>query len=261
MKGALAGGVGAFVVMGATAALAGTGVGGIFNLGQTNTVNHVTTLTGSETGAGLQVTNTSTATGATGLSLTTAAGKPGLTVSNTAVIPLLDASYLSGYRANSLSRVGMFSNVDLFGISSTETDGQVTLTAPAKGFVKVEATFLAEDAFSASFCSNCVVEARLHDVSANTDSPVTIASGGAGSRATYLPVSLHWVFAAAAGAHTYSLTSTQDDTGGPFGIDNPAVTAQFIPFGSTGSASTLAGTVTSSPSATPSAQRPVTRAR
>jgi hypothetical protein len=258
-KGAFAGGVGAFVVMGATAALAGTGIGGVFNLGQTNTVNGTSALTGSEAGAGLHVTNTSTATGATALSLTSATGKPPLTVSNKAVVPLLDSSYVGGYKANGLNRVGMSSSERLFGIDSTETDGQVTITAPTKGFVKVEATFVAEDAFSSSLCGRCLVEARLHDVSANTDSPVTIATGGAGSTPTYVPVSLQWVFAAAAGARTYSLTTAQSDTGGPFSIDNSIVTAQFTPFGSTGSPSTLAGTVASSPHPTPSAGLPVIR--
>jgi hypothetical protein len=261
LKGAFAGGVGAFAVMGATAALAGTGIGGVFNLGQTNTVNKTSALSGSEAGAGLQITNKSTGTGATALSLTSATGKPPLTVSNNAIIPFLDSSYVGGYHANGLNRVGMYSNESLLGLNSTETDGQVTITAPAKGFVKVEATFVADDAFAASLCSRCLVEARLHDVSANTDSPMTVGTGGAGSTATYVPVSLQSVFAVTAGAHSYSLTTVQYDTGGPFNIDNAVITAQFIPFGATGSASTLAGSVTSSPRATPSVGQPVTRGR
>ena len=39
LKGALAGGVGATAVLGATAAFAGSGIGGVFNLGATNTTN------------------------------------------------------------------------------------------------------------------------------------------------------------------------------------------------------------------------------
>src|SRR3954471_15314614 len=92
VKGAFAGGVGATVVLAATAAFAGTGVGGVFNLGQVNTVNETTALTGSKpSGAQLQVTNTSATGPATGLAITPASSKPPLTVSNTRLNPKLNA--------------------------------------------------------------------------------------------------------------------------------------------------------------------------
>jgi hypothetical protein len=261
LKGALAGGVGAFVAMGATAALAGSGVGAIFNLGKTNSVNATSILTGATAGPELQVTNTSTGTGATALSLTSAVGKPALTLSNSTLIPHLNSDLLGGYRANGLTRVGMSSNQTLFGVQATETDGQVTITVPFKGFVKVQATLLASDIFQGTSCTKCIVEAYLHDNGSGTDSPVTISDGGDPSSETYLPMALQWVFAASPGSHTYSLTTSQVDTGGPMTIWNPVVTAQFIPFGATGSASTLAGAVTSSPQATPSPGQAVTRGR
>jgi hypothetical protein len=55
-------------------------------------------------------------------------------------------------------------------------------------------------------------------------------------------VSLAYVFPATTGAHSYSLTSVELATGGPLSIDNPVLIAQFVPFGSTGSATTLAAT-------------------
>jgi len=58
--------VGAIAATG-TVALAGTGIGGIFNLGQANTVNATSSLSGASTGAQLQVTNTGTSTGAQGI--------------------------------------------------------------------------------------------------------------------------------------------------------------------------------------------------
>lgn len=48
----------------ASTALAGSGIGGVFNLGVVNTVNALTTLTGSLNARLLQVTNTSTGAGA-----------------------------------------------------------------------------------------------------------------------------------------------------------------------------------------------------
>ena len=58
--GAVAGAVVAVVVLFGGSALAGTGIGGVFNLGQTNTVNAQTVLTGSSNAGLLEVTNTGT---------------------------------------------------------------------------------------------------------------------------------------------------------------------------------------------------------
>jgi len=56
-KGALIGGLGAGALLAATAALAGSGIGGIFNLGQTNTVDATSELNGTATNAMLDVAN------------------------------------------------------------------------------------------------------------------------------------------------------------------------------------------------------------
>src|SRR5438445_12554476 len=60
-KGVALGGVTCFVMLAGTAALAGTGVGDVFNLGQTNTVDQRSTLTGNAgTAPELAVENTGT---------------------------------------------------------------------------------------------------------------------------------------------------------------------------------------------------------
>jgi hypothetical protein len=58
-RGVIVGSLTAALVVSASAALAGTGVGGIFNLGQSNTVNAQSSLNGSTGGAELTVANTS----------------------------------------------------------------------------------------------------------------------------------------------------------------------------------------------------------
>jgi hypothetical protein len=58
MKGALVGAIASSIVMISASALAGTGIGGVFNLGKTNKVNAQTTLTGKVKGKSLQVTDT-----------------------------------------------------------------------------------------------------------------------------------------------------------------------------------------------------------
>lgn len=82
----------------ASAALAGTGVGGVFNLGVKNTVNAVTQLV-STSGAGpagpmLRIDNNSSATGATGLEILTEAGKPPMKVNSATKVASLNADKL-----------------------------------------------------------------------------------------------------------------------------------------------------------------------
>jgi hypothetical protein len=84
----------------ATAALAGTGIGGVFNLGAKNSVNASTQLTGRVAGPSLQVTNTSTKTKATGLDIRVTTGKPPLVVNSATEVPHLNAGLLDGKPAS-----------------------------------------------------------------------------------------------------------------------------------------------------------------
>jgi hypothetical protein len=74
VKGIALGAVTSMLTLGATAALAGTGVGAPFNLGKTNSVNATSTLTGSATGSMLKIPNTGTGTGAQAISASSASG-------------------------------------------------------------------------------------------------------------------------------------------------------------------------------------------
>jgi hypothetical protein len=70
------------LIGGATVALAGSGINGVFNLGVSNSVNAKTSLTGSPAAAQLQVTNSSTTAGAAGLNVSSASSTATLTASN-----------------------------------------------------------------------------------------------------------------------------------------------------------------------------------
>jgi hypothetical protein len=70
-------------------ALAGTGIGATFNLGQTNTVNAMSKLVGSIAGPSLQIDNNSTNAAATALDLQVEAGKAPMKVSANAPEPTL----------------------------------------------------------------------------------------------------------------------------------------------------------------------------
>ena len=76
-----------------TTALAGSGVGGVFNLGQANTVNAKTTLTGATSDVQLLVQNTGSGSA---LNLVGGAGAAPFKVNSTTKIVSLNADLLDG---------------------------------------------------------------------------------------------------------------------------------------------------------------------
>ena len=241
IKGALAGGVGAAALIATTAAIAGSGVGAVFNLGQTNHVNETTELTGAKAGgAQLQVTNTSSTGSATGLSVTTAAGKPPLTVSNKVLIPKLNAQYLNGRAVDSFGRIAMASNEDFSGGFPFSSQVTVSITAPAKGFISLEGNLGVFDGSASSFCGDCEVGVRIRDVASGVTSPMSLLVTGSSTRSSYEQIPTEWVFPVTPGAHDYSLDAGQVSfSGGPLAFHNPVLIAQYVPYGATGSATSL----------------------
>jgi len=102
MLGVLAGVVVGGVTLMSTAALAGTGIGDVFNLGTTNRANATTVLLGSTNGEQLRVSNTATqGTNVAGIGIHVAAGKPPLVVDSRTKVANLNADLLDGERATS----------------------------------------------------------------------------------------------------------------------------------------------------------------
>jgi hypothetical protein len=131
------------------------------------------------------------------------------------------------------------SETSLFGPDATDTQATVSITAPAKGFVKLDGTIIAFDTFS-SICGDSSVYLRLHDDTSGASSPMVLGEGGDSTRGTSIPMSISWVFPVTAGQHSYSLTTAQIDfSGGPFLFYNPVLFAQYVPFGATGTAASL----------------------
>lgn len=115
-KGVALGAVVSITLLSAQAAFAGTGVGAIFNLGRTNSVNGTTTLTGTTAGSQLQVTNKSTSTSAFGLSITTSTTRPPLKVNSQKVVTNLNSNFLQGKRASDfLAATGTAANASKLG--------------------------------------------------------------------------------------------------------------------------------------------------
>jgi hypothetical protein len=133
LRGAIAGGVGAAVVMAATAAMAGTGIGGVFNLGKTNTVDATTALTGSTSGAQLGLTNSGAGPA---LSLKVASGKPPLSVNSSTKVNDLNASMLNGFTSGQFVQGG--GQVRGFSLTLTPDADQELLAIPGYGQLQAE---------------------------------------------------------------------------------------------------------------------------
>lgn len=103
LKGTVVGAVSAAVILAATAALAGSGVGGIFNIGVTNSVNRQSALVGKATGAMLRVRNNGSGPAA---SFQVAAGKAPFAVNSNVKVGNLNADMLDGVDSSGFYAAG-----------------------------------------------------------------------------------------------------------------------------------------------------------
>jgi hypothetical protein len=252
---ALAGAV-TIIVLAATTASAGSGVGASFSLGQTNTVNEKSTLTGAKGGAMLDIVNTSTQAGSVPLKLEAAIGKPPMVVNSSVKVVNLNADKIDGFHANGLGRVQSSSNDTLSSSSSTDTELSVTITAPANGFVRLDGRIIAYDGFENSYCTSCYAIVRLINDVSGVESPMSFASlgtaGAAHSTAAEIPV--NWLVPVTAGAHSYSIRTAKvilDGTG--FTFYNPYLIAQFIPFNGSGTQASVVAASGMNPALAPTA--------
>jgi hypothetical protein len=96
--------VGALTLL-STAAFAGSGVGGVFNLGKTNPVNAKTELSGSTNDQQLRIANSNTGSHATGVGIQVATGRPPLVIGSSTKVTHLNADFVDGLHSSSLQRV------------------------------------------------------------------------------------------------------------------------------------------------------------
>ena len=135
--------VAALTLATASVAVAGSGIGGVFNLGQTNTVNAITKLTGSVAGSSLQIINNSTNAAATALNLQVASGKPPLKVNSTTKVANLNADRLDGKDSTELAPI-LRSQQDGSnggqGVTGTTEVNSVAIQAPVNGVLMISGT-------------------------------------------------------------------------------------------------------------------------
>ncbi len=129
-RGVVLGSVVSIVALMASTALAGTGIGAVFNLGKSNSVNRSSTLTGSTSGKMLQVTNKGSGPA---LGLTVQAGKAPMTVNSATRVTNLNADMIDGLHASDLGQTG---SIHLHRTVPLTTEPFEILTVPGFGILK-----------------------------------------------------------------------------------------------------------------------------
>jgi hypothetical protein len=135
-------GLGALAVtlaVGTATALAGSGVGGVFNLGETNTVSATSILTGATAGSQLKVVNNSADAAATALDLSVVSGRAPFKVNSSSKVTNLNADLLDSRDSTYfLPKTGTAANSSkLGGLAPTafwKTSGNAG-TAPGTNFL------------------------------------------------------------------------------------------------------------------------------
>ena len=216
----------------ASAALAGSGVGGVFNLGKTNTVNAITTLVGSVSGPSQRIDNNSTNSAATALDLQVEPGKTPMKVNSTTKVAKLNADRLDDKSAEDLSRVAVMNTATTTelpadGISEVTYGDPLSITAPAAGFVRINGNVTVRNSGCSSGCEFQAFARHINSgsVSIPQEDEALSARGNAG---------LDAVFPVSAGVNTFDIRlrrfSGNGELDGWWGV----LTAEYTPYGSTG---------------------------
>jgi hypothetical protein len=228
-----AAGAAVVVVLTAATAVAGTGIGERFDLGQTNRVNQTSVLTGADAAPMLTVRNTSGAAGAAGVNIAVEDGRPPLKTNSDTRVANLNADTVDGYDANDLLRVARGEFENSFSIASFTSQAEITLQVPKDGFVLLNGQLSA--ATDATACNPCHAHLRLYDTGEDDSSPTIIGSMGNGTESTASEaLAVTYVFPATAGTRTYRLEAGKFPPAAEVSFSNPVLTGLYVPYGPTG---------------------------
>jgi len=145
--------------------------------------------------------------------------------------PVVHADRLDGRHADELVRVAQMIKSTVIAVTETSTQygDDLVITAPSAGFVLVDAamTFVSFD------CSpSCVAYGYIRHLEGTLDSPIGIASAGAGG--SFDSTTSQRLFPVEAGANTFRLLMARQASNGTINAYTASVSATFIPFGPDG---------------------------
>jgi hypothetical protein len=222
--------VAALTLATASVAVAGSGVGGVFNLGQTNTVNAITKLVGSVTGASLVVDNNSTGTGATALDLQVEPGKTPMKVNSTTKVANLNSDQVDGKGANALLRVASFTGASPLATgTSNGTVATTTINAPASGFLVITAGSDLSNLEESAVVGCRILVDNVYGSGSQRYMRLNASQGHVNEEED---CSTNAVVPVQAGTHTVVLNADNDAPHTKFG--ETALSAIYVPFNGTG---------------------------
>ena len=221
----------------ASAALAGSGVGGVFNLGKTNTVNAITKLTGSVAGSSLQIINNSTDAAATALDLRVASGKPPLKVNSSTKVANLNADHLDDKDSTELApilRAQQDGSDCGQAVTGTTEVNSVAIQAPVDGILLISGTAYVNTSEPSAI--NYVLNPKVDGSNATpagwgafylADVGASNGNGGPGSRFT-----LTYTVSQPVNAGSHTVTQELGEYGGApvnFFYNNNELSVEFVP--------------------------------
>lgn len=222
----------AVVFGGTTMALAAV-PGDPLKLGKLNTIDAMTRLVGTNSNVLLKITNEGSGS-ALGLEVKQSA--PPMRVNSDKRVPNLNADRVDNKSANDLSRVAVMNTAaskELPADGSLVTYGQqLSISAPAAGFVRVNGNVTVQNEPSNTCTSGCQFDAYVRHI--NSESYSVAAADGAFN--TFGNAGLDAVFPVNAGVNTFDIRLRRSFSGGNgklhgwFGV----LTAEYTPYGSTG---------------------------
>jgi hypothetical protein len=234
LKGALIGGLSAAVVMVSSAALAGTGIGAVFNLGKVNSVNAQSALVGSSSLSMLRVKNSGSGRAA---SFQVKSGHAPFAVNTGVRVPSLNSDRLDNFHASELGRLGTTPFAFPGVVDGTPFASTQISTTKATQFIAALATFYVYTSDSNGSHYPCLWRFQLRVDGGAPQGDRGVYSAGSPAASLYDTVenvSVQGLFTVGPGAHTIDAIPFLEVGSCSITIGFGTVASQMVSFGPTG---------------------------
>jgi hypothetical protein len=240
LKGALIGGLSAAVVMVSSAALAGTGIGAVFNLGKVNSVNAQSALVGSSSAAMLRVKNSGSGRAA---SFQVKSGHAPFAVNTGIKVPNLNSDRLDNFHASELGRLGTTPFAFPAVVDGTPFASTQIKTTKAAQFVAALATYYVYTGDSDGSHYPCLWRFQLRVDGGAPQGDRGVYSAGSPAASLYDTVenvSVQGTFVVGPGVHTVDAIPVLEAGSCSITIGIGRLVTQVVSFGPTGGAPAIA---------------------
>jgi hypothetical protein len=164
----------------------------------------------------------------------TSSGAP-FTVSSSTKVGNLNADRLDGLTASDFGRAAVGAVVSYNNGGTFVEQTSVSIDAPRAGFVLVSGSAMIGTLVGGdTTCNPCLGVMRLRDKVSGALGTEQAATFGKGNGEASAQLATSWVFTVTTGPRSFTLDALTSGAPGDIFVDNPTLTALFVPFGSTG---------------------------